>query len=205
MKLFFVLLIVLLISFILFQTYLIMSVKSTPTQSYSVIETNKDFEVRFYPSVTMAMITSTATNYKDLGSLGFRKLAGYIFGSNEGNHKISMCSPVHMDINPETSSMGFVMPSHYTKESLPKPLNAEVSITTTCDEMVAVIAFGGFASDKSIRSHAKLLEDALKLACIEYYGNFRYLGYDPPYKLFSRKNEIIVSVNWEEKIADKTN
>lgn len=27
-------------------------------------------------------------------------------------------------------------------------------------------------------------------------GNFRFLGYDPPYKFLGRRNEIIVSIEW---------
>lgn len=43
-----------------------------------------------------------------------------------------------------------------------------------------------------------LLERLLFEKGIEYYGNFRYLGYNPPYQLIGRKNEIIVSVKWSE-------
>ena len=32
---------------------------------------------------------------------------------------------------------------------------------------------------------------------IEFYGNFRFLGYNAPYQFINRRNEIIVNVNWE--------
>jgi hypothetical protein len=91
--------------------------------------------------------------------------------------------------------MSFVMPANYTKDNLPIPNNAEVSIQTTPDEYVAVITFGGFSNNDNIEKHTKLLESALKAHNISYYGNFRYLGYNPPYQLFGRRNEVIVSVN----------
>jgi hypothetical protein len=34
---------------------------------------------------------------------------------------------------------------------------------------------------------------------ITSYGHYRFLGYNPPYQLFGRRNEIIVSVEWKEK------
>lgn len=180
---------------LLFQVYTTMSINSTQTQPYKVIRVEKDFEIRFYPAATMATITSTAKSYKELGNSGFSKLAGYIFGGNITQQKIAMTAPVYMDINDTISSMSFVMPSEYNKDNLPKPNNSEVKIVTTADEYVAAITFGGFASTQDINENIEKLENALKANSISYYGHFRYLGYNPPYQLFGRKNEIIVSVN----------
>ena len=144
----------------------------------------------------MAVITSSAKSYKELGNSGFRKLAGYIFGGNDANKQIAMTSPVHMDIADTASSMSFVMPATFNKDNLPKPNDANVVIKTTDNEYVAAIKFNGFASDKDIKSHTEKLEKALKAANISYYGNFRYLGYNPPYQVIDRRNEIIFSVNW---------
>jgi len=180
---------------LLFQVYTTMSINTTQTQPYKVIRVEKDFEIRFYPAATMATITSSAKSYKELGSSGFSKLAGYIFGGNSTQQKIAMTAPVYMDVNDTVSSMSFVMPSEYNKDNLPKPNNSEVKIVTSADEYVAAITFGGFASTQDINENIEKLENALKANSISYYGNFRYLGYNPPYQLFGRKNEIIVSVN----------
>lgn len=184
--------------FIAFQTYTAMATNKTETQVYKVIKVEKEFEIRFYPSTTMAAITSSAKTYKELGSSGFRKLAGYIFGDNKENKQIAMTAPVHMDINDSVSSMSFVMPANYTKENLPLPNNADVSIQTTPDEYVAAITFDGFASQETIQKYTTILEKALQEKKLSYFGNFRFLGYNPPYQLFGRKNEIIVSVNEKE-------
>jgi len=183
--------------FTIFQIYIIMSTNKTESQPYTVISKEDAFEIRFYPAATMATITSNAKSYKELGSSGFRKLAGYIFGGNNESKQIAMTSPVHMDINDSMSSMSFVMPSNYTADNLPKPTNSEVSLSTTPEEYVAAIQFGGFTSEEKISKYTALLESSLKKSNISYYGHFRYLGYNPPYQLFGRKNEIIVSVNWD--------
>jgi len=127
-----------------------MSANKTEEQKYAVIHKDKYFEIRFYPSATIATINSNAKTYKELSGPGFRKLAGYIFGGNESNTSISMTSPVYMDINDSVSSMSFVMPSSYIEENLPKPNDPNVLIQKTADEYVAVIQFGGFASDKDM-------------------------------------------------------
>lgn len=171
----------------------------TETQVYRLIETEKDFEIRLYPPATMASISMDVKTYKELSSSGFRKLASYIFGGNQSAKSIAMTTPVHMDINDSLSSMSFVMPANYNKDNLPKPNDTSITIKTTDEEYVAVIRFGGYANDEAIKSHAAELENALKLNGIGYYGNFSFLGYNAPYQFFGRKNEIIVSVNWNKK------
>jgi hypothetical protein len=188
---------------VLFKSFTIMSANKTEEQKYTVILKEKDFEIRFYPSATIATINSNAKTYKDLSGPGFRKLAGYIFGGNETNTSISMTAPVHMDINDSVSSMSFVMPSSYNQENLPKPNDPNVLIQKTADEYVAVIRFGGFASDKDLVFYSDKLHEILKEKGITSYGNARFLGYNPPFQLVDRRNEIIVSVNWEEQMSEQ--
>jgi hypothetical protein len=184
--------------FIIFQIYTTMATIKTETQKYNVVKVEEDFEIRYYPPATMAMILSSAKTYQDLRSPGFRKLAGYIFGGNSEKKQIAMTSPVHMDIGDSGSTMGFIMPAKYTKENLPIPTDPSVTIKLIPEEYVAAIRFGGFASNAKIRKYKDLLEGGLKKHGISYHGNFRYLGYNPPFQLLGRRNEIIVSVNWEK-------
>lgn len=176
------------------QIYFIVS--KTETQPYRIIKTEKDFEIRLYPPATMATITMEAKTYKELSSPGFRKLASYIFGGNQAKKNIAMTSPVHMDINDSISSMSFVMPAEYNTNDLPKPNDSSITIKTTTEEYIAAIQFSGYANDDEIKKYATKLENELKANAIEYYGNFRFLGYNPPYQFWRRKNEIIVSVHW---------
>ncbi len=181
---------------ILFQSLTNMAFAVTEKQKYKVVQTEKEFEIRFYPSAVLATVYSDARNYKELATPGFRKLAGYIFGGNESETKISMTSPVHMDM--KSASMSFVMPSSYSEENLPKPDDPGVKIERTGDIYVAAIRFGGYASDKDISHYSEKLKILLEEKGIRWYGNFRYLGYNPPFQPFGRKNEIIVNVEWKE-------
>lgn len=196
MKTIIIVVVIAIIIVVIFQSFTLMSANKTEEQKYTVILKEKDFEIRFYPSATVATIKSNAKTYKELSGPGFRKLAGYIFGGNETNTSISMTSPVHMDITDSGSSMSFVMPSAYNEENLPKPNDPNVIIQKTPDEYVAVIRFGGFASDKDLIYYSGKLHDILREKGITPTGHARFLGYNPPYQLVDRRNEIIIPVNW---------
>jgi len=199
MKMFIIIMAVAILLIILFQSFIIMPANKTEEQKSSLVRKYKDFEIRYYPSATIATISSTAKTYRDLSGPGFQKLAGYIFGGNESNTKISMTTPVQMDINDTLSTMSFVMPSGFTVENLPRPNDPGVKITNTSDEYVAVIRFGGYASDKDLKFYSEKLQYLLKENGITSFGNYRFLGYNPPYQFIGRRNEIIVAVDWKEK------
>lgn len=169
------------------------------TQPYRIIKKEKDFELRLYPSAMMATVTMNAKTYKEFSSSGFKKLASFIFGGNNANKNIAMTTPVHMAINDSQSSMSFVMPADYDSDNLPKPNDSSVIIKTTNEEYVAAIRFSGYANHDDIKKYAAKLESVLKANGIEFYGNFRFLGYNAPYQFLGRKNEVIVSIRWNEK------
>jgi hypothetical protein len=199
MKVIIIILAVIILITLLLQSFTIMSTNKTEEQKYSLVRKYKDFEIRFYPSATIATISSNVKTYRDLSGPGFQKLAGYIFGGNEANTKISMTTPVQMDINDSVSTMSFVMPSAYTKANLPKPNDPNVLIKNTPDEYVAVIGFGGYASDEDLKFYSEKLQKLLRENVITSIGNYRFLGYNPPYQFIGRRNEIIVAVDWKEK------
>lgn len=202
MKILIIFAIVIFIIIVVTQSFTVMSINKTEEQKYSLIRKYKDFEIRFYPSATIATIKSNAKTYRELSGPGFQKLAGYIFGGNEANMKISMTSPVQMDINDSGSTMSFVMPSAYSKQNLPNPNDPNVQIKSTDDEYVAVIRFGGFASDKELKFYSEKLQKLLDENGIVSFGNYRFLGYNPPFQFIGRRNEIIVSVEFEGNIEN---
>ena len=197
MKMFIIILAVSVLLTLLLQSFTIMSTNKTEEQKYSVVRKYRDFEIRFYQSAMIATINSNAKTYRDLSGPGFQKLAGYIFGGNETKTRISMTSPVQMDINDSVSTMSFVMPSAYSEVNLPKPNDPDVRIKKTDDEYVAVIRFGGYASDEDIRFYSEKLQNLLKENEITPLGNYRFLGYNPPFQFIGRRNEIIVAVEWK--------
>ena len=94
--------------------------------------------------------------------------------------------------------MSFVMPSEWAYEKLPRPKDSSVILENAGEEYVAAIRFGGYASDASIKKYSEKLEQLLKQHGITWYGNFRFLGYNAPFQPIFRRNEIIVSVKWQD-------
>jgi hypothetical protein len=180
-------------------TLISMTYDTVEQQPYRVVHTEKEFEIRFYPRATLATITSSLSSYSEMANPGFRKLASYIFGGNKQQQSIAMTAPVHMDIKGTGSSMSFVMPGKYDIDNLPEPNDPGIRIEQSPEEYVAAIRFGGYASDKSIRKYSDKLKNILEEKGITYHGNFRYLGYNSPFRIFARRNEIIVGVSWTEK------
>jgi hypothetical protein len=167
-------------------------------QKYRVIKKEKEFEIRFYPPAIFATTRSVAKSYRELGNTGFRKIAGYIFGNNETSAKIAMTAPVHMDINEKGSSMSFVMPSEYTLDKLPRPTDGRVELHESPAVYIAAIEFSGYANDQKIKQYKDQLSQILNKKGIKTIGNPTYLGYNAPYELIGRKNEVVIAIEWKE-------
>jgi hypothetical protein len=197
MKIVYFLLIIGLI-FIVFQSFRSIAAAKIETQKYRLVKVEEGFEIRFYPSSTFATIHTSGTNYKQIASGGFRKLAGYIFGGNEQNKSIAMTAPVRMEMSDKGSSMSFVMPEKYDVANLPKPKDASVQITQSKEVYAAVISFGGYANDDKINKYTNLLVEILNKKGIKIIGGFNFLGYNAPYEFIGRKNEITIPVEWKE-------
>jgi hypothetical protein len=186
------------IIFILFQSFRSFSASSIETQKYRVVKKEDGFEIRYYPKATFATIRSSGSNYKQVSSSGFRKLAGYIFGGNDQNKSIAMTAPVRMEMSEKESAMSFVMPDKYDMTSLPKPKDATVEIKQSEPVYAAVIAFGGYANDEKINDYNNKLIALLKKKNIKIIGRFNFLGYNAPFQFIGRKNEISIPIEWKE-------
>lgn len=193
MKILYFVLVVLLVLFVVSQLWAQSQVKGIETYPYTVDKTYDGFEVRTYAKANFIYVTMDAKTYAKGSSKGFRTLAGYIFGGNDRQQKIAMTSPVVMNMDSDVT-MKFLVPAEYSMDQLPKPDNAEVRFATEKERTMAAITFGGFANDGTIKQHKDELFQLLDAAGIQHTGQWSFLGYDPPFKLVGRKNEVVVEV-----------
>ena len=166
----------------------------TEIQPYETLYQSGNFEIRFYPQAILASVAMNG-NYDNSRNSGFRVLAGYIFGGNELNQKIAMTAPVRMSSSADTSKMSFVLPSEMKYDQLPKPLNDNIVLHRSEPAYAAVIRYGGYTSNSEIEKQKKELIDALEKLGISHKGNFEYLGYNAPYDVFNRRNEVWVELD----------
>lgn len=192
-------LIVLLVAGVLFivtQAFTAVSTARTEQQPYTVIEELGDLEIRHYPAALMATVESPDTSFRGASNGSFRRLAGYIFGGNEQAKSIPMTAPVHMEQATAGSRMRFVMPVSFTTDSMPRPNDPGVTLAPSEEEHVAALRFGGFGSDERITEHRALLLAACEAQGLKVLGSVRYLGYDPPWQMVGRRNEVVVRIAW---------
>ncbi len=179
--------------FVAFQVYSMSSNKGIEAYAYQVLESLDQFEIRQYEAANFSYVTMPNTGYKNVSGQGFRTLAGYIFGGNERGENIAMTTPVAMNIG-DSVTMMFMIPSKYEIDDLPEPNNSEVAFKSEPTKIVAAIRFGGWASDEKIEKYKQELSQALAEAGIKHTGKFQYLGYNPPYEVVNRRNEIIIEL-----------
>jgi hypothetical protein len=193
MKIILITLGVLVLGFVIIQVWAMSGQRNIETYPYTVDQEYDNFEVRSYEARLFTSVKLDTKGYKEGSSKGFSVLAGYIFGGNEKNEKIAMTSPVAMSLE-DSMTMMFMVPEKYDKESLPSPNQAQIAFKEEPAKKVAAISFGGWANDEKIAKHKQQLTDALDAEGISYTNRFYFLGYNAPYEMINRKNEVIVEL-----------
>jgi hypothetical protein len=176
--------------------------------SYRVVERQEAFEVREYAPYLVAE-TVVGGSREEAGNAGFRILAGYIFGKNRGERRIAMTAPVTQS-EPSKIAMTapvaqagqegrwtiqFMMPSDYTLETLPEPLDPAVSFRAVPARRVAAHTYSGTWSASRYEAHLATLRAALAAAGLAAAGEPIWARYDPPFMpWFLRTNEILVEL-----------
>ncbi|MBU3579645.1 heme-binding protein [Polynucleobacter sp. 73C-SIWE] len=179
---------------------------------FSVLEKNPPFELRSYAPMILAE-AQTEGDLDEASSQGFRLIAGYIFGQNQVSEKIAMTvpvaveeqapksakiamtAPVNIESNTGKWTVSFVMPSEYTMESLPKPLNPRVQLRQIPAVKRAVIVFTGFNSENKVAEKTLELEEWMRSKNLQAVGVPRFARYNPPWSIpFMRRNEIMIDV-----------
>ena len=193
MKILLIILGVILIGFIAIQLFALYGQRNIEVYSYIVNKKYESFEIRSYEATLFTSVKLSTKGYKNASSKGFSILAGYIFGNNERNEKIAMTSPVAMKLE-DSITMMFMVPQKLKKEMLPKPNESNIEFKNEPSKTVAAINFKGWASDTKIEKFKQELKSALDSENISYSNRFYFLGYNAPYEVFNRKNEIIVEL-----------
>lgn len=193
MKIVTIVLVVIALAFTVVQLYFVNAQRNIETYPYVIKKKYKQFEIRSYESTLFTAVKLSTKGYKNSSSEGFSILAGYIFGNNEKNEKIAMTSPVSMSLEDSTTMM-FMVPRKFNKDMLPKPNQSSIAFKEEPAKTVAAISFSGWANDAKIEKYKQHLKAALDVEGIKYSNRFYFFGYNAPYEVFNRKNEIIVEL-----------
>lgn len=183
---------------------------------YTLIEKNTMFEIREYTSYIVAQ-TEVTGDFDSMGSKAFRILFKYISGENLQCNNIKMTSPVmqentqqdgvkiqmtapviqERDNNSSKSSIySFVMPSTFTLDTLPIPVDNRILLKELPTKTVAVRVFSGFWRESNFKNNEDILLKELASVNFTTIGQTKFARYNSPFCLwFMRRNEIMIEVN----------
>jgi effector-binding domain-containing protein len=179
----------------------------TPEPKYTIIKAEGSIQIRNYPELLVAEVSVQGERYVAINN-GFRILADFIFGNNAGNTKIAMTAPVIQQgakiamtapVIQQQAGDGwvvrFVMPDTYTKDTLPKPNNADIAIITVPATEYAAVTFSGRNTDSNIQDHLQILLNYINTHHLKAIGNPIMAFYNPPWIMpFLRRNEIMLEL-----------
>jgi hypothetical protein len=164
---------------------------------HEVLERRDGYEVRQYAAYLVAE-TEVEASQAEAGNEGFRRLAGFIFGKNDGGRKLEMTAPVtqapgtKLEMTapvtqapaggaPDRWVVRFVMPSAFTLDTLPRPLDARVALREVPARRVAVLSYSGTWSTERYAEHEARLLAALRRDGLTPAGPAEWARYDPPW------------------------
>lgn len=168
------------------------------------------FELRRYAPMVVAE-TDMPGGREAGGNAAFRRLFDYIAGNNRAAQKIEMTVPVVMGTasqkiemtvpvltqpgsgNPPT--MQFVLPSRFTLDSAPQPVDPALRLRQLPQQWLAVRRYSGRTTEDNFREEAEALLKALPPAGLVAVGPAQMAVYNGPFTpWFLRRNEALVPV-----------
>lgn len=173
---------------------------------YTNVTVDNNVETRSYESALWASTIVLGTDINEANDIAFNKLFAYISGANDQSITIDMTTPVINYIQPPagpncntTFTISFYVPYKYqTAAGPPKPTASDVFIQTIQPLYLGIAEYGGFASQKEDLAQATLLENQISesddVAVDGSTESFFYAGYDPPFRLTNRHNEMWVPI-----------
>jgi hypothetical protein len=171
----------------------IMSRVEQPT--YEVVETSGPIELRRYGPM-IAAETPTTGERRPAIEEGFRRIAGYIFGGNADKSKIAMTAPVVQQSSGSGEwTVGFIMPSQWSLDALPKPGDSRVRLVPIPPRRMIAITFSGSATTDLLDARTRELRAYAAAKGLKVAGEPVLAFYNPPWTLpILRRNEVLLAL-----------
>ena len=176
---------------------------------YRVVLKEGSHELRQYNPQIVAE-TIVEGEFDEVGNKAFRLLFDYISGNNRKNKQIPMTAPVSQEkdgekipmtapVNQEQRgdqwSITFLMPSSYTMQTVPVPVDDRVQLREIPERLMAAITYSGTWSQKRYDVHKRKLFGWIGEKRLLQVGEPIYARYNPPFTLwFMRRNEVLIPV-----------
>jgi len=170
--------------------------RNTEEPEFALVRAEGEYELRDYPALVVAEVTSSGDRQRASGA-SFRRLAAYIFAQDrpQGGESIAMTAPV---LQQETEDgrwqMRFVMPAKYSLETLP-PAPADISLAQVPARRMAAVRFAGNGGAADLATREAQLRAWLAAQGIVPEGEAEFAFYDAPMVPGAlRRNEVLIPV-----------
>ncbi|XP_071335358.1 heme-binding protein 2 [Trachinotus anak] len=159
----------------------------------------EDYEIRTYHA-TKWVSTSLSGMQMDVAmNTGFRRLFKYIQGNNQNKVKVEMTAPVTCRVDPGAGpacesqfTVSFYIPEEQ-QATPPEPSDPDVFVEHRKEFTAYVRTYGGFSNENMKREELLKLLESLQRDGVPYVDKpFYTVGYDSPFKLTNRRNEVWV-------------
>ena len=174
---------------------------------YVVIEEKGNCQIRQYEPY-IAAETLVDSDFDNAGNIAFNRLYKYISGNNRKKESIAMTAPVNQQsekiamtapVNQQKSEgkyiVSFTMPSKYTLDTLPEPLDSSIVLRQVPAQKVAAIRYSGTWSQKKYIKNKTEVEQFIREKELKVTGEDIFARYNPPFQLwFLRRNEVLIPV-----------
>ena len=145
---------------------------ATEEPAFTSVARDGNIEVRDYAPIIVAEVQVRGSRDRAT-SAGFRPLADFIFGNNAPRQEITMTAPVtarrgqeiamtapvtSTETEDDVWTVGFVMPSQWSMDTLPEPNNPAVQLREVPGRRMVVIEFRGARSPEQLDTHLAELE-----------------------------------------------
>ena len=164
------------------------------TPAYLVERNEEPFEIRLYPELTLAQVTTDPGSRRAAVQSAFSPLARYIFARDRPGEKIAMTAPVVQTKQGEAWVVSFIMPAGMDVQSLPMPAD-DVRLVTEPARRMAALRFSGAWTDARFEAAVERLLDWTRAQGLTVLGPPEFGYYDDPFTpAFLRRNEVLVPV-----------
>ncbi len=177
--------------------------------NYTVVTSEAEFELRQYAPQIVAE-THVEGDFDEVGNIGFRRLFAYISGENRKQESIAMTAPVSQEPTSEKIAMtapvsqerqddkwviNFLVPSQYTFETVPQPLDPKVMLRQIPERLIAAYKYSGTWSQERYQKNEDRLRTWIRARNLQPVGEPIFARYDPPFMpWFLRRNEVLIPV-----------
>ena len=202
--------------------------------AYESIKTFDNFEIRLYAEAAAVDTPYEGSVFGADHNKSFQKLASYIgvFGNPQNTKKhenaaeqIAMTAPVLTStirnvseqiamtapvLNTKTDKqiISFILPSKYTVNTAPLPLDPDVTLRKIPERFCAVVRFSGACDDDTVKEKAAILLEYLKNNSIEPISEVKeklekgeqyweFARYNPPWTPpLLRTNDVMIPIEY---------